>query len=136
MKIVHLYTGDDGESHFRDIELPMTTMMKALAYEFPGVEGVQFRAIPKGLTLGFHTASRRQLIVQLKGSGEIDCGNGEVRRFGATDYLLADDRTGRGHISREISGPREQLLVYISEAIQIDQSGLGPASPVLRGDSL
>jgi len=127
MNIVHLYSGSDGKSHFRDIEVPLGEGI--FGFELPGVEGVQIRDVPDHHSSDFHTAPRRMLILQLMGSGETDCGDGEVRVFGPGEYMLADDRTGRGHKSREVSGPRQQMFIYISEDVEVSESGFaGPSN--------
>lgn len=115
MKFVHLYSGSDGQSHFRDVEVPLSPMGRVEGYELTGVLGAQIRQIPDGLEIDYHPEPRRQLVIQLSGSGEIDCRTGEDRIFGPGDVLLADDRTGRGHKSRPVTQPRRQLLIYIEE---------------------
>jgi hypothetical protein len=120
MKITHLYTGDDGQSHFRELEFTFSkTMEMAAAAEVAGVQGVQLREVSPNLQIDFHTAPRRQLVFQLAGRREVACGNGDSRIFGPGDILLADDRTGQGHTSREIEGPRRQMFIYIDEDIDV-----------------
>ena len=59
-------------------------------------------------------------MVQLTGSGEIVCGDGTSRVLGPGDLLLADDLTGEGHVSREVSGPRAQAVIYLDPAFDLD----------------
>jgi uncharacterized cupin superfamily protein len=51
----------------------------------------------------WHNAPRRQFIVMLEGTVEIEVGAGTTRRFGPGDILLAEDTTGRGHRSRTVN---------------------------------
>ena len=60
--------------------------------------------------LDFHVAPRRQLVVNLTGSVEIDTGE-EARVFPAGSIMLAEDVTGKGHISRNVDGRTEDLPV-------------------------
>jgi hypothetical protein len=121
LKVAHLYTGDDGRSHFRDLELATTTDPGGVLLELRGhVEGMSVRDLSPGWTNGFHTAPRRQFVLQLTGVGEIESGDGDVRRLGPGDLLLADDTTGEGHLSREVEGPRRQLLIFIDPALDLD----------------
>ena len=73
---------------------------------------VTFRSQPVGLVQDWHTAPRRQYIVTLRGMAEIETGNGEIRHFGPGDVLLADDLTGKGHVTRVI-GTETRLSVTI-----------------------
>jgi hypothetical protein len=79
--------------------------------------GVQFRTVSGDYSLDFHTAPRRQLVVNLTGSVEIEVGDGTKRLFGPGSILLADDRTGQGHISRSVDRePRTCLFVHLDTA--------------------
>ena len=81
--------------------------------------GVIFRETPEDACLDFHTAPRRQFVVMLSGLGELECGDGSRRRFGAGDILLADDTMGQGHITREIQGPRRGIFIPLPQEFDI-----------------
>jgi len=50
----------------------------------------------------------------LEGKVDIEIGDGTVRRFGPGDILLAEDTTGRGHISRAVAGePRRSIFITL-----------------------
>src|SRR5688572_16662545 len=100
MRIVRIYTGDDGESHFEDLELDLPQGQWGRMSARVPVTGAIFRETDPGNLLDFHVAPRRQLVLMLTGAVEIECGDGAVRRLGPGDVLLADDTEGRGHISR------------------------------------
>ncbi len=117
MQIVRVYTGDDGESHFEDldIELEEQGMAGAISALWPA-KGVMFRTVSGDYDLDFHTAPRRQLVVNLHGSVEIEVGDGSVRRLDGGDILLAEDTTGRGHKSRNVDGqPRSCLFIPLAD---------------------
>jgi hypothetical protein len=123
MKIIHLYTGDDGQSHFEDIELAPNSESSfgPGAVEFlSSVQGLSFREVPTGWTADYHTAPRRQFVLQLTGAGEYTCGDGTSRICGPGDVLLADDLTGQGHLSREVEGPRTQAYIYLDPDFDLD----------------
>src|SRR5690242_17893814 len=95
VKLVHLYTGHDGQSHFEDIELELTPergLGGVLELVAP-VQGMALREVPDGWTADYHNAPRRQLVVNLTGAGEIICGDGTSRVFGPGESFLADDVT-------------------------------------------
>ncbi len=82
-----------------------TTSLQAAA-------GIVFRRAPAGHILDWHPAPRRQYVMTLSGQGEIEIGDGTVRRFGPGDVMLAEDVTGRGHITRVVgSQPRVYVTV-------------------------
>jgi hypothetical protein len=75
---------------------------------------VQFRTVAPNYFLDFHTAPRRQLVVNLTGSVEIEVGDGSRRTFGPGSILLAEDTTGEGHLSRSVDDePRTCLFVHL-----------------------
>jgi hypothetical protein len=65
--------------------------------------------------LDYHTAPRRQFIVNLTGTAEITASGGETRVFGPGSIMLADDTTGKGHISKALTPERLSLFVHVDE---------------------
>jgi len=115
MKITRLYTGSDDESHFEDVDIPLkdtrgadrrSGLMKAT--------GILLRETSGEYNLDWHNAPRRQFIITLEGQVEIVIGDGTKRQFGPGDILLAEDTTGRGHISRAVNNqPRTSIFVTL-----------------------
>ncbi|MYE22348.1 MAG: hypothetical protein F4Y01_00065 [Gammaproteobacteria bacterium] len=117
MRVVRVYTGDDGESHFQDVDIGVTSE-GGIGRLSPLIEGpgVMFREVDGDYDLDFHTAPRRQFVVNLRGSVDITVGSGETRRLESGDILLAEDTTGHGHKSRAVEGqPRSCLFIPINE---------------------
>lgn len=102
MQAVRLYSGDDGESHFEEIDLEFEPDRQMEVTAMEAAKGVAVRRAPPGVLLDWHPAPRRQYLFTLSGAWDIECGGGEVRRFRAGDIMLADDLSGRGHRSRVI----------------------------------
>ena len=119
MKIVRIYTGDDGESHFEELEIPLAPARYGELSEMVEALGVIFRETPVGGALDYHPAPRRQFVITLSGAVEVQCGDGSVRRFGPGDIMLADDTSGRGHITREVEGPRRSLFILLPDHIDV-----------------
>lgn len=111
MKIVRLYTGNDGESHFEEVNLPFEMLGNAEATALQPATGIVFRRAPAGHVQAWHPAPRRQYVITLSGQVEIEIGDGTVRRFGPGDVVLAEDLTGRGHITRVVGA---QPRVYVA----------------------
>ena len=117
MLITRVYTGSDGKSHFEDVEIelldkgPMGSVSSLWS-----AKGVLFRKVSGDYDLDFHNAPRRQFVVNLTGSVEIEVGDGTKRQLGAGSILLAEDTEGQGHISRSINRePRECLFIPLSD---------------------
>ncbi len=117
MKILRIFTGPDGESHFGELDVDMSTKdaVGSLSKAFP-VKNIIFRETPGSYNLDFHNAPRRQFVINLKGGVEILVGDGTSRRIGTGEMFLAEDTTGRGHISRAIDGkPRTSIFVTLED---------------------
>ena len=112
MAIVRIYTGDDGESHFEELDQathPDLTLMNSAT-------GVQFRTQDPDYFSDWHNAPARQYVITLTGEAEVGIADGTLRRFGPGDVLLADDVTGRGHTTRVVSkGTRTSVFIVLPE---------------------
>ena len=115
MVITRIYTGDDGESHFEDIEIELADLGAiGKVSKLRPATGIAFRETDGDYAYDYHCAPRRQYVVNLDASVEIEIGDGTRRVLGAGEILLAEDTTGRGHISRAVAGePRRTLLIPI-----------------------
>jgi quercetin dioxygenase-like cupin family protein len=112
MKITSVYTGADGESHFREIELPLDLNDGMASFSAPLKVGeVFFRETAGTQDMEWHRAPRRQFVIILGGELEIEVASGEKRRLGPGEVLLAEDTTGRGHLSRATN--RKAIIVPI-----------------------
>ena len=121
MRVVRVFTGDDGESHFEDVDIELDSQggIGRLSKLIRGA-GVMFREVSGDYDLDFHTAPRRQFVVNLRGSVDITIGGGETRRLDSGDILLAEDTTGHGHKSCAVDGqPRTCLFVPIDEDVTL-----------------
>jgi hypothetical protein len=119
VKVIRIYTGADGESHFEDLEIPLNEGPYGAISDLVPATGVFFRTTPSGLSIDYHRAPRRQFVITLSGVAEIETGDGSTLRLGPGDILLADDTTGHGHISRDIEGPRRTIFVPIPEDLDV-----------------
>ncbi|HKY09378.1 MAG TPA: hypothetical protein VJQ55_14095 [Candidatus Binatia bacterium] len=112
MKIVRLYTGADNESHFEDLDMQMKFDGRVQAAALQPAEGILFRVAQPSHLSDYHTVPRRQYVITLAGQVEIETGDGAIRRFGPGDVMLAEDTTGRGHITRVVGNePRHYAFI-------------------------
>ena len=114
MKIVRLYTGTDNESHFEDIDIELNFNGRLEASDLQPATGVVFRAAPPNHLSDYHPVPKRQYVITLSGQVEIQTGDGTIRRFGPGDVMLAEDTTGRGHVTRVVGGqPRHYAFIQL-----------------------
>ncbi len=115
MRITRIYTGDDGESHFEDVELSLEARgVVGRISELAGATGIVFRETDGSYEIDFHNAPRRQYVINLDGAVEIETGDGTKRVIGPGEILLAEDTTGHGHISRAVDGQgRRSIFVTL-----------------------
>jgi hypothetical protein len=112
MKIVRLYTGSDHESHFEDIDVELNVQGHTEVSKLQPAHGIMFRRSPASHASDFHPVPKRQYVITLCGQVEIETGDGTIRRFGPGDVMLAEDTTGRGHITRVVGGqPRHCVFI-------------------------
>lgn len=111
--ITRLYTGDDNESHFQDIQVPIR--------DGGGIGGLSesiesrdviFRTMPGNYDMDWHNTDVCQYVVILSGAVEMEIGSGEKRIFKQGDIVLSEDKTGRGHKSRSVNG-QERISIFI-----------------------
>lgn len=111
MRIVRLYTGADNRSHFEDLQVPLKDDGKiGFLSERVEATGIVFRETGGDYDYDFHTAPRRQYVVNLEGEVEIEVGDGTRRILRSGGILLAEDTAGQGHISRAVAGKARKSL--------------------------
>lgn len=117
MHYTRMYADGAGESHFEDVEVPLTDYGRSSSLsEVFKVTGLQFRQTRPDYDLDFHNAPRRQFIVNVTGGVEIEVSDGEVRRFEAGTAFLAEDTTGKGHKSRALNNQhRFSLFIHLAD---------------------
>jgi quercetin dioxygenase-like cupin family protein len=116
MQTVRMYTGDDGQTHFEELELNFDPSQDAQRTDVQAALGIQFVYQPPGFVIDMHPAPRRQYVVTLQGQAEIELGDGTTRSFGPGDVLLAEDLTGQGHITRVVGDvPRISAQISLQD---------------------
>jgi hypothetical protein len=111
MKITRVYTGDDGESHFEDVELDVHADKTHMLTDAVPTSEIIFRTTPADAFADFHNPARRQYTINLEGTIELESGTGQKCVLGPGTVMLVEDLTGRGHISRGIAGEVRRSIV-------------------------
>ena len=112
MAFVRVYTGDDGQSHFEELDLLPANVERSAAQ---ATTNVTFARSADGYFHDYHNAPRRQYAIFMSGGQmEVGIGDGTVRSFGPGDAVLFEDLTGQGHTSRTVGGDRLSASVPLA----------------------
>jgi ketosteroid isomerase-like protein len=113
-----IYTGADGQTRAEQIIVKLTGGDAASELsETINVTGLQFRRTPPNYFVDWHPAPRRQYVITLSGRGEIELAGGTKIPIGPGHILLAEDVTGKGHITRGI-GTEDRISLFIPLAAE------------------
>ena len=108
--ITRFFTGPDGLTHAEEIEVKFAP--GGGAYNLLANSGVQLRRTPPGRENDYHTASRRQYVITLSGHAELVLSGGQTIQVGPGSIELAEDLTGKGHITRTV-GTEDRVVILI-----------------------
>ncbi len=112
MKIIRVFSGDDGESHFEDVT--PEDMAKIVNRLGAGDITLGLRSSPS--FSDSHNAPRRQYVVNLSGTAEFEAADGTKVQMEPGDILVAEDLTGHGHIARSLGDtPRASLAIPLAD---------------------
>jgi hypothetical protein len=121
VKITRIYTGDDSQSHFEDVEIAMVDIPTeatggVMRSAVQSAKSISFRYAPADSLVDWHPAPRRQYVINISGEVEYEMRDGTKRRFGPGSILLCEDLTGGGHVSRGIGNtPRVSIYVPLAD---------------------
>ena len=107
MHFYRLYSGDDGQSHFEQLDASKTSEYFNATRE---AKGLLFRNDFAPHIVNYHRAPRRRWVITLSGSVEIGLGDGTIRSFYPGDVFLAEDMTGQGHTAK----PNDWTRAYVN----------------------
>ncbi|MGH2851704.1 MAG: hypothetical protein ACRDLP_13945 [Solirubrobacteraceae bacterium] len=100
-RYVRLYADEQGESHFEDVVVSGEHQGHAIVTAPIALSSmIMRRVVSTDADAVRHNAPRRQFIVHLVGSVEVEASDGERRRFDPGDVVLVEDVVGRGHVTR------------------------------------
>lgn len=110
-KVTELYTGVDSKSYFKDVIIE-TPVVHPLGSYSNGVKvtQLQFRESQPNAKFDWHTAPQKQYVIYLEGEVQVQASNGETRVFKPGDILLANDLTGKGHITTTLTNGRSIVI--------------------------
>jgi hypothetical protein len=106
MKFYRLYAGEDGQSHFQELDSSQTS---EFFNSTRPAKGLLFRNGFAPHIVNWHRAPRRRWVITLSGNVDIGLGDGTSMTFGPGDAFLAEDMTGQGHTAT----PRNWIRAYV-----------------------
>jgi len=129
MLVTRIFTGASGETHFSDVELPLTLTQVAMRLPpmrtSPSIAAthVQFLAAPPAVIAhDWHPAPARQFVLFLKGALEVEVGDGERRVFGQGSIVFVEDTKGKGHKDHVVNDDELLLaLIPVPDEITIER---------------
>jgi hypothetical protein len=110
--MTRMFTGPDGQSHTEEIELNLKGAGADGLSEMFKASSVQFRRTPPNYNVDWHHAPRRQFVITLSGRGEDEVAGGRKIALVPGHIMLAEDLSGKGHISRGV-GSEDRISVVI-----------------------
>ncbi|GGK73997.1 hypothetical protein ACD591_07355 [Rufibacter glacialis] len=115
--ITRVYADENGDSRFEEITKPLRAEGDiGFLSEPEEVESIIFRKVVASYDYDAHTAPARQYLVMLDGEIEIETSLGEKRQFKASDILLLEDTTGKGHRTRNLlPAVRSSIFITLKE---------------------
>jgi len=109
MLFVQIYADAEGESHFREIDVPESEQAfgpppnpTGRLADFGATTNMFVFTIPAGTVVPAHPAPQAYISVILDGEVEVIASDGESRCFGRGNVLFCDDLTGKGHVTRAL----------------------------------
>ena len=115
IKVSRIYTGEDGQTHLDEYEVPLSRQNPGSATELSqlqSAQSIQFRRTSPEYFLDWHNAPRKQYVITLSGESEVEFGDGTKVLLYPGHILLAEDTAGQGHISRAV-GDEDRLSIFI-----------------------
>jgi len=112
--ITRLYTGPDGQTHAEETEAAFTADGVVKLME---VTGAELHRMSSSSAADWHRGPRRQYVITLSGTGEMEIAGGQKIPVGPGHISLIEDTTGKGHITRNFE---DRLTIQLPLA---DQSG-------------
>ena len=117
--VLRIWADEDGESHLEDIAPTFTEedfvppAPPVLTTAVEPATGYLLERVSAGWYGEWHPAPSRVLAFYLSGYGRIEASDGEVRPLEPGTILLAEDTTGKGHIT-SVTGAEEMVVAIVT----------------------
>jgi hypothetical protein len=122
MRYLRVYASDNGDSRFEDVELKgilthIVDGVPPLLVSGPfGCREIKFVEAARDASDGqVHVAPCKQWVIVLSGRFAITVSDGDRREIGPGEVVLAEDTTGKGHLTTSLSGDIRVAMIPIQE---------------------
>lgn len=117
IKAYHLYTGEDGHSHFTEGVITNDLSTAAVS--------AHFKETPPHSYYDWHPAPDTQYVITLQGSLEFEMNSGEKFILRPGEILIAMDTTGTGHRWQMVGDdPWKRMYVVFKDVNDVNFSPL------------
>ena len=118
--LTRIYTGSDGQTHAETVEMKLTPATGRYAQfakwweqsETVKVTSSRFIRWAPGFVQDWHPAAARRYVISLSGQGEVELAGGQKIALQPGRILLAEDLTGKGHITRTV-GNADWIVLFV-----------------------
>jgi uncharacterized cupin superfamily protein len=118
MKVTEIFADDQGETHFRAVEIDFETRAFAppslpvkVSAEIPSTTSL-FMIAPPGWDKEYHATPRKQFCIMLQGKLNVEATDGQSIKMGPGDVLLVNDAESKGHLST-IQGDQNAVFIFV-----------------------
>src|ERR1700704_4808221 len=119
MMVTRIYADEHGESHFSEVDMPLTLNVPAQGIDpistSPRIAAthIQFLTTAPALITGnWHPAPARQFAIVLKGTLIVEVTNGQTRKLEPGSFLFVEDTAGKGH-KNHLVNDQEVVLAFV-----------------------
>jgi quercetin dioxygenase-like cupin family protein len=119
MRVTRIYRGADGQTHAEQVEMKLGASIPDISgleqSETVRVSSINFVRFAPGFFEDWHNAHARRYVITLTGRGEVELGGGQKITLEPGRVLLAEDLTGKGHITRALTADWTAAFVQVEE---------------------
>ncbi len=118
MNVTEIFADDQGETHFRAVQIDFETRAFAppslpvqVSADIPSTTSL-FMIAPPGWDKEYHATPRKQFCIMLRGKLKVEATDGESIEMGPGDVLLVNDAESKGHLST-IQGNQNAAFIFV-----------------------
>jgi quercetin dioxygenase-like cupin family protein len=112
MTMTRLYTGPDNQTHAEEVEMKFTSAGSNEVFKMLPVNAAELHRGAAGRVSDWHRGPRRQYVITLSGTGELEVAGGKKIPVGPGHIELIEDTTGKGHITK-VTGTEERVTLQL-----------------------
>lgn len=115
--ITRMFTGSDNQTHTEEVEARFALTAGRSVAQLMKITGAELHRTKAGTVNDWHPAPQRQYVITLSGRGEIEVAGGKKISLEPGHIELAEDLTGKGHITRAV-GSEDRITLWLPLADQ------------------